>query len=74
VLNKLLSFDILRQYKQNGIVIPTDLKSCYDHICHYIASLRLRLQGVAESEVVCMFLTLQHLSHTIRCAYPWHLD
>jgi hypothetical protein len=24
---------------------------------------------MAESEVVCMFSTLQHLSHTIRCIY-----
>jgi hypothetical protein len=69
VLNKTWSFDLLRQFKQLGIVIPTDLKSCYDRICHSIASLSLRRQGVAESEVVCMFSTLQNLKHTIRCAY-----
>jgi hypothetical protein len=69
VVNKLLSFDLLRQFKQAGIVIPTDLKSCYDHICHSIAALSMRRQGVAECKVVCMFSTLQHLSHTIRCAY-----
>jgi hypothetical protein len=69
VLNKLLSFELLHQFKQPGIVIPTNLKSCYDRICHAVASLSLCSQGVAESEVVCMFSTLQHLSHTIRCAY-----
>jgi hypothetical protein len=69
VLNKIFSFDLLRQFKRAGIVIPTDLKSCYDRICHAIAALSLRRQGVAESEVVCMFSTLQNLKHTIRCAY-----
>ena len=69
VLNKIYSFDLLRQFKRPGVVIPTDLKSCYDRICHSIAGLSLRRQGVAESEVVCMFSTLQHLKHTIRCAY-----
>jgi hypothetical protein len=68
-LNKVLSFDLLRQFKIPGVVIPTDLKSCYDRICHAVAALSLRRQGVAESEVVCMFSTLQHLKHTIRCAY-----
>jgi hypothetical protein len=69
VLNKLLSFDLLRPFKQAGRVIPTDLKSCYDRICHSIAALSMCCQGVAKSEVVCMFATLQHLSHTICCAY-----
>ena len=69
VLNKELSFDLLRQNKTPGIVIPTDLKSCYDRICHAIASLSMRRQGIAESEVVCMFTPLQHLEHTIRCAF-----
>jgi hypothetical protein len=69
VLNKIFSFDLLRQFKRPGIVIPTNLKSCYDRICHSIAALSLRRQGVAESEIVCMFSTLQNLKHTIRCAY-----
>ena len=74
VLNKELSFDILRQNKTPGIIIPTDLKSCYDRICHSIASLSMRRQGIAESEVVCMFTPLQHLEHTIRCAFGTSSD
>jgi hypothetical protein len=66
VVNKVLLFDLLRQYKQPNVIIPTDIKSCYDRICHAIASLSLRRQGVAEPEVVCMFSTLQHLEHTNR--------
>jgi hypothetical protein len=44
-------------------------KSCYDRIVHAITSLCLRRQGIAKSEVVCMFSTLQNLEHTIRTAY-----
>ena len=69
VLNKRLCMDLLRQFKIPGIIAPTDLKSCYDRICHNIASLSMRRQGVQESEVLCMFRPLQYLEHTIRCAY-----
>ena len=68
-LNKRVTLDLLRQFKMPGVLRPNDLKSCYDRICHNIASLCMRRQGLAESESVCMFSTLQHLEHTIRCAY-----
>ena len=45
------------------------MKSCYDRIVHAVASLCLQRQGISESEVVCMFSTLQNLEHTIRTAY-----
>ena len=61
--------DILRQSKEPGIIAPTDLKSCYDRICHSIASLSMRRQGISKSEVTCMLVPLQYLEHTIRCAY-----
>ena len=61
--------DILRQTRTPGIIAPTDLKSCYDRICHSIASLSMRRQGVHQSEVTCMMVPLQYLEHTIRCAY-----
>ena len=61
--------DLLRQFKRPGIIAPTDLKSCYDRICHNIAALCMRRQGVHESEVLCMLRPLQYLEHTIRCAY-----
>ena len=69
VLNKRLCMDLLRQKKQPGAIAFTDLKSCYDRICHSVASLCLQRQGVAESEIVCMFSPLQYLEHSIRCAY-----
>jgi hypothetical protein len=51
-LNKRLTFDLLRQLKWPGIMVLNDLKSCYDRICHSVASLCMRQQGVAELEVV----------------------
>jgi hypothetical protein len=50
-------------------MVPNDLKSCYDRICHLIASLCMRRQGVAESEVVFTFTLIQNLEHTICTAY-----
>ena len=61
--------DLLRQERIPGIIAPTDLKSCYDRICHSIASLSMRRQGVQALEVHCMFTPLQYLQHTICCAY-----
>ena len=69
VLNKRLCMDILRQTKRPGIIAPTDLKSCYDRICHNVASLSMQRIGLAESEIQCMFRPLPHLEHSIRCAF-----
>jgi hypothetical protein len=68
-LNKVLTYDQLRQLKWPGALCSKDLKSCYDRIVHSIASLCLQRQGLQESEVVCMFSTLQNLEHQIRTAY-----
>jgi hypothetical protein len=49
--------------------LSTDLKSFYDRIVHTAASLSLQRQGIQESEVICMFSTLQDLEHHIRTAF-----
>jgi hypothetical protein len=64
-----LTYDQLRQLKWPGVLCSNYLKSCYDRIVHYIASLCLQRQGLQESEVVCMFSTLQNLEHQICTAY-----
>ena len=69
VLNKQLCMDILRQTKQPGVIAPTDLKSCYDHICHNVASLSMQRIGLAPSEIQCMLKPLPYLAHLIRCAF-----
>ena len=61
--------DLLRQYKTPGIIAPTDLKSCYDCICHSIVSLSMRRQGIRKSVVSCMLQLLQYLQHTVQCAF-----
>ena len=66
-LNKRLCFDITRQTRRAGAVVITDLKSCYDRVCHAIASLSLRRIGLTEAESKCMFEPLQYLHHKIRC-------
>jgi hypothetical protein len=68
-LNKCLTMDQLRQLKWHGILCSNDMKSCYDRIVHAVASMCLQRHGIAKSEVVCMFSTLQNLEHTIRTAY-----
>ena len=68
VLNKCLCMDILRQTKQPGIIAPTDLKSCYDRICHNIASLSMQRIGLAQSENQMHVRTtpLSGTFHTVR--------
>jgi hypothetical protein len=68
-LNKCLTMDQLRLLKWPGVLCSNDMKSCYDRIVHAVASLCLQRQGISESEVVCMFSTLQNLEHTIQTAY-----
>jgi hypothetical protein len=64
-LNKVLTYDHLRQLKWPGALCSNDLKS----IVHSFASLCLQRQGLQESEVARMFSTLQDLEHHIRTAY-----
>jgi hypothetical protein len=68
-LNKCLTMDQLRLLKWPGVLCSNNMKSCYDHIAHAVASLCLQRQGISKPEVVCIFSTLQNLEHTIRTAY-----
>ena len=68
-LNKRLTFDILRQQKQNAGICSCDLKSCYDRIVHSFAALAMRRAGAAESSTTSMFSTIQKLQHKVRTAF-----
>jgi hypothetical protein len=68
-VNKVLSFDFIRQYKAPAALCSNDAKSCYDQIIHSVASLCFQYQGVPEPPLVCMLTTLQNTEHTIRTAY-----
>lgn len=69
VLNKKLTFDLIRVNKQPLALCANDLKSCYDRINHSFASLCLQRIGMKKAEVACMFGTLQEMEHRIRTAY-----
>jgi hypothetical protein len=51
------------------VLCCNDAKLCYDHMVHSVGSLCFQQQGVEEPPVVCMFMTLQKLEHTIWTAY-----
>ena len=69
VLNKILTLDILQQSKQAGVLIPNNLKSCYDRISHTIASLALQKYGIQPSGCVCMLSMISNLEHRICTAF-----
>jgi hypothetical protein len=51
-VNKVLSFDLIRQYKAPAALCSNDAKSCYDRINHSMASLCFQHQGVPEPPLV----------------------
>jgi hypothetical protein len=67
--NKTLTYDILRQLKQPGVVCLNDAKSCYDLIGQTQASLAMRRMGVPKSAVDCIFMTLQEANHRVHTGY-----
>ena len=68
-LNKRLTFDLWRQKKTPGAMLSNDAKSCYDRILHNIASISMQRQGVGKNNIICMFTTIQKLTHTVRTAF-----
>jgi hypothetical protein len=69
-LSKRLALDLFRQScRPAAMTCSNDAKSCYDQIVHSIASLCMQQNGVPEAPVVCMFTTIQNLSHYIRTIF-----
>jgi len=68
-VNKVLSFNIICQYKILAALCCHDAKSCYDWMVHAVTSLAMQSKGVQEPPLVCMFTTLQNLNHTIQTAF-----
>lgn len=69
VVNKVLTFDLLRQLRRTGALCSNDAKCCYDRIVHAVASLSMQRNGIDEPAIICTFTTLQQLAHTIRTIY-----
>jgi hypothetical protein len=68
-LNKVLSFDLIRQTRMDAAMCYYDAKSCYDRMVHAIASILIQHQNVPESACTYVFTTLQNLHHTVRKIY-----
>jgi hypothetical protein len=68
-VNKRLTFDILRQNKQPGVLCSNDAKGCYDRIVHSVASICLQRLGMPRGPLKSMFSTLQNLQHFVRSSF-----
>ena len=68
-LNKVLTYDIIRQRRIPAALCSNDAMSCYDRIVHAIASICMQRLGIAPSTCQLMFGTLQHLQHHVATAY-----
>jgi exonuclease III len=68
-LNKVLTYDILRQQRIPAALCSNDAMSCYDRIVHAIASICMQRLGIAPSTCQLMFGTLQHIQHHVATAF-----
>jgi hypothetical protein len=68
-VNKVLTYDLMRQLKRPGAVCSNDAKSCYDLIGHTVASLAMQRMGVPKAVVDCLFTMLQSGIHEVRTGY-----
>jgi hypothetical protein len=57
-LNKVLSFDLIRQARMDATICSNDAKSCCDMIVHAIAYIIMQHQNFPASACICVFTTL----------------
>lgn len=69
VLNKVLTYDMIRLRQIPGALCSNDAKSCYDRIVHSVAKMSMMRCGAPETTIDLMFDTIQRLQHFIRTAY-----
>jgi Reverse transcriptase (RNA-dependent DNA polymerase). len=68
-LNRRLIIDHQHYLRQPYALTSCDLKGCYDRINHTSASLALQRIGIAKSEVLSMFTSIQYMTHRVRTAF-----
>jgi hypothetical protein len=68
-VNKVLTYDLMRQLKRPGGVCSNNAKSCYDLIGHTVASLAMQRMGVPKAVIDCLFTMLQSGIHEVRIGY-----
>ena len=67
--NLRLVFDYQRYLRQTLSLAHSDLKSCYDQMVKFAASLALQRLGIPLPEIIIMLDTFKGISHMFRTAY-----
>jgi hypothetical protein len=68
-LNKILTLDIIRQWKVPAALCCNDAKQCYDHILHANSNIYLQRVGGCPKTCFVRLGTLQQMQHHIKTAY-----
>ena len=69
VLNKRLSYDLMRFSRRPGALCSNDAKSCYDRVLHSIVSIAFRRLGFPEPPIDCMINCIQQMKYFIRTTF-----
>ena len=69
VLNKVLTFDIVRLTKTVMATEENDAVGCYDRIVQQMVSLHLQRMGLALAVIICVCRTFDETKHYIRTAH-----
>jgi hypothetical protein len=69
VLNKQLTYDIVRQTKRTAAIIENDAVGCYDRLMNPLVLLAMRWLGVPESLAKSVASTWSNTSHSIKTAF-----
>jgi hypothetical protein len=64
-VNKVLTYNIMRQLKKPGAFCSNDAKCCYDLIGPPQASMIMQHNGFPKAAVDCLFMTLQEVTHEV---------
>jgi hypothetical protein len=69
VLNKRLTYDLIRFSRRPGALCSNDAKSCYDRVLHSIVSIAFRRLGFPEQPIDCMIQCIQQMKYYIRTTF-----
>ena len=69
VLNKRLTYDLMRFSRRPGALCSNDAKSCYDRVLHSIVSIAFRRLGFPTPPIDCMIKCIQQMKYYIRTTF-----
>eukprot|EP00957_Ditylum_brightwellii_P210769 15365367-Ditylum_brightwellii.AAC.1 len=68
-LKKVLSMDLLRQFKQAGFLCSNNAIQCYNRIIHCVAMLAMLRMGADKNAMTSLFGQLQQADHYVMTGY-----